>query len=119
MGEFGVGQSVPRLEDAALLTGRGLFIDDDEVSGPLRGHVLRDDADTLHSYLLLGGRSVCECQENGLPPSECELCAELVCEVIAYLSPNPIPLHHRESATERGKERASITELSAPTGPSA
>ena len=41
MGEFGVGQSVPRLEDAALLTGRGLFIDDDDGARPLRGHVLR------------------------------------------------------------------------------
>ena len=41
MGEYGVGQSVPRLEDAALLTGRGLFIDDDDGIRPLRGHVLR------------------------------------------------------------------------------
>ena len=43
MGEFGVGQSVPRLEDPALLTGRGLFADDGGTNfeGALRGYVLR------------------------------------------------------------------------------
>ena len=43
MGEFGVGQSVPRLEDPALLTGRGLFADDagPGFEGALRGYVLR------------------------------------------------------------------------------
>ena len=43
MGEFGVGQSVPRLEDPALLTGRGLFADDagTNFEGALRGYVLR------------------------------------------------------------------------------
>ena len=43
MGEFGVGQSVPRLEDPALLTGRGLFADDagTDFDGALRGYVLR------------------------------------------------------------------------------
>ncbi len=43
MGEFGIGQPVPRLEDPALLTGRGLFADDAGTpSGRiLRGYVLR------------------------------------------------------------------------------
>ncbi len=43
MGEFGVGQSVPRLEDPALLTGRGLFADDAGTGfdGALHGYVLR------------------------------------------------------------------------------
>ncbi|MDE0174863.1 MAG: xanthine dehydrogenase family protein molybdopterin-binding subunit [Defluviicoccus sp.] len=43
MGEFGVGQPVPRLEDPALLTGRGLFADDagPGFEGALRGYVLR------------------------------------------------------------------------------
>ena len=40
MGEFAVGQSVPRLEDPALLTGRGLFADD-AGAGALCGYVLR------------------------------------------------------------------------------
>ncbi len=40
MVEYGVGQSVPRLEDEALLTGRGLFGDNDGAHA-LRGHVLR------------------------------------------------------------------------------
>ncbi len=50
MGEFGVGQSVPRLEDEALLTGRGLFSDDDGGAGVLRGHVLR--APHAHARIL-------------------------------------------------------------------
>ena len=43
MGEFSVGQSVPRLEDPALLTGRGLFADDAGTGfdGALHGYVLR------------------------------------------------------------------------------
>ena len=43
MGEFGVGQSVPRLEDPALLTGRGQFADDagSSFEGALYGYVLR------------------------------------------------------------------------------
>ena len=40
MGEFAVGQSVPRLEDPALLTGRGRFADD-AGAGALQGYVLR------------------------------------------------------------------------------
>ena len=40
MGEFALGQAVPRLEDPALLTGRGLFADDAGAEA-LRGHVLR------------------------------------------------------------------------------
>ena len=42
MGEFAVGQPVPRLEDPALLTGRGRFADDAGAgAGALCGYVLR------------------------------------------------------------------------------
>ncbi len=50
MGEYGVGQSVPRLEDETLLTGRGSFSDDDDGAGALRGHVLR--APHAHARIL-------------------------------------------------------------------
>ena len=53
MGEFGLGQPVPRLEDPALLTGRGLFADDAGVDlpGALHGHVLR----APHAHARIGG----------------------------------------------------------------
>ena len=41
MGEYGISQSVPRFEDARLLTGGGDFIDDDNAHGQLYGVVLR------------------------------------------------------------------------------
>jgi carbon-monoxide dehydrogenase large subunit len=41
MGEYGVGQSVPREEDPYLLRGAGRYVDDVAVTGLLRGHVLR------------------------------------------------------------------------------
>ncbi len=43
MGEFALGQPVPRIEDPALLTGRGLFADDAgvDLDGALHGYVLR------------------------------------------------------------------------------
>ena len=41
MGQFGIGQSVSRLEDPRLLTGRGNYLDDRKIGGILRGYVLR------------------------------------------------------------------------------
>src|SRR5262249_59601715 len=41
MGEYGVGQSVPREEDPYLLRGAGRYVDDVGQPGTLRGYVLR------------------------------------------------------------------------------
>ena len=41
MGEYGVGQSVPREEDPYLLRGAGRYVDDVAQIGLLRGYVLR------------------------------------------------------------------------------
>jgi carbon-monoxide dehydrogenase large subunit len=41
MGEYGVGQSVPREEDPYLLRGAGRYVDDVGQLGTLRGYVLR------------------------------------------------------------------------------
>ena len=41
MGQFGIGQSVSRLEDPRLLRGRGNYLDDKKMDGVLRGYVLR------------------------------------------------------------------------------
>ena len=41
MGEYGIGQSVPREEDPYLLRGLGRYVDDVALAGQLRGYVLR------------------------------------------------------------------------------
>ena len=41
MGEFAIGQPVPREEDPRLLTGGGEFLDDVNLGGQAWGHVLR------------------------------------------------------------------------------
>lgn len=41
MGQFGIGQSVSRLEDPRLLTGRGLYLDDKNLANQAWGYVLR------------------------------------------------------------------------------
>jgi len=41
MGEFAIGQAVPRFEDPRLLRGGGRYIDDIALSGMVFGHVLR------------------------------------------------------------------------------
>ncbi len=41
MGEYGIGQSVPREEDPYLVRGLGRYVDDVTVLGQLRGYVLR------------------------------------------------------------------------------
>lgn len=41
MGQFGIGQSVSRLEDPRLLTGRGRYLDDINLDNQARGFVLR------------------------------------------------------------------------------
>src|SRR5258708_17531984 len=41
MGEFGIGQPVPREEDPYLVRGAGRYVDDVQVSGQARAHVLR------------------------------------------------------------------------------
>src|SRR5690242_8421989 len=41
MGEFGIGQSVPREEDPYLLRGQGRYVDDVNPPGQLRAYVLR------------------------------------------------------------------------------
>ena len=41
MGEFGIGQPVPREEDPYLVRGAGRYVDDVTVAGQVRGYVLR------------------------------------------------------------------------------
>src|SRR4051812_14103879 len=41
MGEFGIGQSVPREQDPYLLRGQGRYVDDVTLPGQLRAYVLR------------------------------------------------------------------------------
>jgi carbon-monoxide dehydrogenase large subunit len=41
MGEFGIGQPVPREEDPYLVRGAGRYVDDVQVSGQARAHALR------------------------------------------------------------------------------
>jgi carbon-monoxide dehydrogenase large subunit len=41
MGEFGIGQPVPREEDPYLVRGAGRYVDDVQVAGQTRGYVLR------------------------------------------------------------------------------
>jgi len=41
MGEYGIGQSVPREEDPYLVRGQGRYVDDVTAPGELRGYVLR------------------------------------------------------------------------------
>jgi carbon-monoxide dehydrogenase large subunit len=41
MGEYGIGQSVPREEDPYLVQGLGRYVDDVTLTGQLRGYVLR------------------------------------------------------------------------------
>lgn len=41
MGDYGVGQSVPREEDPYLLRGAGRYLDDVTLAGQVRGYVLR------------------------------------------------------------------------------
>jgi aerobic carbon-monoxide dehydrogenase large subunit len=41
VGEYGISQSIPRFEDAKLLTGGGDFIDDDNAHGQLHGSMVR------------------------------------------------------------------------------
>jgi carbon-monoxide dehydrogenase large subunit len=41
MGEFGIGQSVPREEDPYLVRGHGRYVDDVSVINQARAHVLR------------------------------------------------------------------------------
>ena len=41
MGQYGIGQSVPREEDPYLVRGKGRYVDDVTVPGQLRGYVLR------------------------------------------------------------------------------
>ena len=41
MGQFGIGQPVPREEDPYLLRGRGRYVDDVKTVGTLRGYFLR------------------------------------------------------------------------------
>src|ERR1700733_5839426 len=41
MGQFGIGQPVPREEDPYLLRGKGRYVDDVKTVGVARGHFLR------------------------------------------------------------------------------
>ena len=41
MSKFGISQPVRRVEDVRFVTGTGRYIDDLDVAGQLRGHVLR------------------------------------------------------------------------------
>ena len=50
MGEYGISQSIPRFEDARLLTGGGDFIDDDNAHGQLHGSMVRSPH--AHAHLI-------------------------------------------------------------------
>ncbi len=54
MGEFGIGQSVPREEDPYLLRGRGRYVDDVTLVGQARGCVLRSP----HAHARIGAVEV-------------------------------------------------------------
>src|SRR3984893_7412472 len=41
MGEFGIGQGVPRFEDPRLVRGEGRYVGDIDLPGMAYGHVLR------------------------------------------------------------------------------
>ena len=57
MGEFGIGQSVPREEDPYLVRGAGRYVDDVTVTGQLRGYVLRSPhAHARIAAIDVGGR---------------------------------------------------------------
>jgi carbon-monoxide dehydrogenase large subunit len=61
MGEYGVGQSVPREEDPYLLRGAGRYVDDTAQAGMLRGYVLRSP----HAHARI--RSVDVAAAKGMP----------------------------------------------------
>jgi aerobic carbon-monoxide dehydrogenase large subunit len=54
MGEFGIGQSVPREEDPYLLRGRGRYVDDVTLLGQARAYVLRSP----HAHARIGAVDV-------------------------------------------------------------
>jgi len=54
MGQFGIGQPVPREEDPYLVRGAGRYVDDVTVPGQLRGYVLRSP----HAHARIGKISV-------------------------------------------------------------
>src|SRR3990167_137969 len=50
MGEFAIGQPVPRTEDPRLLTGRGKYLDDFTLPGQCHAYVLRSP----HAHARIG-----------------------------------------------------------------
>src|SRR5208337_2684271 len=48
MGEYGIGQPVPREEDPYLVRGAGRYVDDVTVAGQARGYVLRSPHGHAH-----------------------------------------------------------------------
>ncbi|MCY4549949.1 MAG: xanthine dehydrogenase family protein molybdopterin-binding subunit [Defluviicoccus sp.] len=51
MGEFDIGNSVPRTEDPRLLSGGGRYVDDIDLPGLCRAHILRSP----HAHAAIGG----------------------------------------------------------------
>jgi carbon-monoxide dehydrogenase large subunit len=58
MGQFGIGQSVPREEDPYLLRGRGRYVDDVRLMGMARGYFLRSP----HAHARIGSIDTREAQ---------------------------------------------------------
>ena len=56
MGEFGIGQPVPREEDPYLVRGAGRYVDDVQAAGQARGYVLRSP----HAHARIVGIDVAE-----------------------------------------------------------
>ena len=48
MGEYGIGQSVPREEDPYLVRGAGRYVDDVTPPGQLRAYLLRSQIGRAH-----------------------------------------------------------------------
>src|SRR5690349_3909850 len=61
MGEFGIGQPVPREEDPYLLRGAGRYVDDVAVPGQVRAYVLRSP----HAHARI--RAISVAPAEGLP----------------------------------------------------
>lgn len=97
MGEFAVGQSVPREEDPRLLTGGGEFLDDVSLRGQVWGHVLRSPH--AHARILSVDTAAAEAAPGVLRVlTGADWAAEkyggLPCEDLKKSRPNGSPIYH-------------------------
>ena len=97
MGEFAVGQSVPREEDPRLLTGRGEFLDDVNLRGQAWGFVLRSPH--AKANILAIDTTVAEAAPGVLKVLtgidwEAENYGSLPCEDATKKRPDGSPIYH-------------------------